>query len=86
MPALTWIEVPGTRIADVQGAFQSPGGYKPYVNSYSGACVKDSGSEVFLAGGGHADYAGNEVYTLRLQSDAPKWVRRRNPTSVVYPS
>jgi hypothetical protein len=86
MPALTWIEVPGTRIADVQGAFQSPGGYKPYVNSYSGACVKDSGSEVFLAGGGHADYAGNEVYTLRLQNDAPKWVRRRNPTSVVYPA
>jgi hypothetical protein len=25
-------------------------------------------------------------YTLRLQNDAPKWVRRRNPTSVVYPS
>jgi hypothetical protein len=53
--------------------------------AFSGACVKDSGSEVFLAGGGHADYAGNEVYTLRLQSDAPRWVRRNNPTPIVGP-
>jgi hypothetical protein len=59
---------------------------KSFITAWSGACVKDSGSEVFLAGGGHADYAGNEVYTLRLQNDAPKWVRRRNPTSVVYPA
>jgi hypothetical protein len=84
--ALTWIAIPNTKLADAQQGFTSPGGEKAYVCAYSGACVKEAGSEVFLAGGGHADYAGNEVYTLRLQDDAPKWVRRRNPTPVVYPS
>lgn len=85
-PALTWIAIPSTKLADAQQGFSSPGGEKAYVCAYSGACVKDSGSEVFLAGGGHADYAGNEVYSLRLQDDAPRWVRRRNPTPAVYPS
>ncbi|MCC7406021.1 MAG: hypothetical protein IT288_16630 [Bdellovibrionales bacterium] len=84
-PKLTWIEIPNTRIASVQGGFTSPGGNKDYVCAYSGACVKKSGSEVFLAGGGHADYAGNEVYTLRLQDDSPVWVRRNNPTPSVPP-
>jgi hypothetical protein len=73
-------------LASAQEGFPSPGGSKEYVTAYSGACVKDNGSEVFLAGGGHADYAGNEVYTLRLQNDAPRWVRRNNPTPVVGPS
>ncbi len=85
-PSLTWIEIPNTRLAQAQGGVVSPGGDKAYVCAYSGACVKESGSEVFLAGGGHADYAGNEVYTLRLQSDAPVWVRRRNPTPTVGPT
>jgi hypothetical protein len=35
---------------------------------------------MFVVGGGHADYAGNEVYSLRLADDSPTWVRRNNPT------
>jgi hypothetical protein len=35
---------------------------------------------MFVVGGGHADYAGNEVYSLRLADDSPMWVRRSNPT------
>jgi len=83
---LTWIEIPNTRLSSAQGGFPTPGGSKDYITAYSGACVKDSGSEVFLAGGGHADYAGNEVYTLRLQNESPRWVRRNDPTPVVGPS
>ena len=48
--------------------------------AYSGGAVKTSGSELFIAGGGHADYAGNEGFSIRLADDAPAWQRRNDPT------
>lgn len=81
---LTWLQIPSTALALAQNGFTAPGNSnKAFVMSYSGACVKDAGSEVWLAGGGHADYAGNEPYTLRLANDAPAWARRRDPTAAV---
>lgn len=83
VPLMTWTEIAGTNLNAAQSGFTSPGGNKTYVTSYCGACIKASGSEIFITGGGHADYGGNEVYTLRLGDDAPAWVRRRDPTAVV---
>jgi hypothetical protein len=34
------------------------------------------------ANGGHMDYAGNEVDSIRLSDDAPRWVERRASTPV----
>lgn len=79
----TWYELAGTRIDSAQNGFTSPGGQKQYVCAYSGMAVKNSGSELWIYGGGHNDYAGNEPYTLRLQNDSPAWLRRRDPTASV---
>lgn len=81
--AFQWLPLPSTKLASVQSGFTSPGGSKMYVCSYSGGALKASGSELFVAGGGHADYAGNEVYSLRLADDTPAWVRRNSPTATV---
>jgi hypothetical protein len=78
-----WVEIQGTTIAAAQSGFTSPGGSKEYVCSYSGGTVKSAGSELYVIGGGHADYAGNEVYSCRLADDVPAWTRRRNPTASV---
>ncbi len=48
--------------------------------AYSGGALKDSGSELLIAGGGHADYAGNEVFSIKLADDSPSWNRRRDPS------
>jgi hypothetical protein len=39
-----------------------------------------SGNALVLWGGGHNDYAGNELYALGLGTDAPTWYRLTNPT------
>lgn len=80
LATFAWFEITGTTLNAAQSGFTSPGGLPRGVVNYSGASIKKSGSEIFLAGGGHADYAGNEVYTLRLANDVPTWVRRRDPT------
>lgn len=79
----TWREIAGTRLDLAQSGFTSPGGLKQYVTAYSGMSVKKSTSELWLLGGGHNDYAGNEPYSLLLSADAPAWVRRRDPSSSV---
>lgn len=43
------------------------------VTAYSGAAVDQSGRRILLMGGGHGDYAGNEVYALDLSANAPAW-------------
>lgn len=85
MPLLTWTEIASSALttSGAQDGFDSPGGTKGGVTAYSGACIKRSGSELFLAGGGHGDYAGNEVYTFKFGDNAPAWVRRRDPTATV---
>jgi hypothetical protein len=82
----TWVEISDTDLASAQSGFTSPGGSKAFVVSYSGAAVQASGSVLWVLGGGHADYAGNEPYSITLSADAPAWTRRRDPTATVYAS
>jgi hypothetical protein len=46
---------------------------------YAGATWHD-GPALILWGGGHGNYAGNEVYALSLNTDTPTWYRLRDPT------
>jgi hypothetical protein len=78
-----WTAVPNSLLKNVQSDFTSPGGSKEYVMSYSGGAVKAAGSELFVIGGGHADYAGNEIYSIMLSANAPQWKRRNMPTASV---
>jgi hypothetical protein len=80
----TWIQISGTNLASAQTGFTSPGGSKAFVLSYSGATVQTTGSVLWVLGGGHADYAGNEPYSISLSANVPAWQRRRNPTATVY--
>lgn len=78
-----WVEIDSTALSSAQSGFTSPGGAKTHVCAYSGAAVQDSGSVVWVFGGGHQDYAGNEPYSIRLADAAPSWSRRRDPTASV---
>jgi hypothetical protein len=78
-----WVEIDGTALTSAQSGFTSPGGAKTHVCAYSGGAVQASGSVVWIFGGGHQDYAGNEPYTIRLADDVPAWLRRRDPTASV---
>ncbi len=79
-----WVEIPDTRIdqtdawKNYKGARGNTG--KRGLLAYSGAAVKASGSEFFIAGGGHLDYAGNEIFSIRLGDDRPQWIRRNDPS------
>ncbi|HEU4621643.1 MAG TPA: hypothetical protein VFS42_05420 [Burkholderiaceae bacterium] len=81
-PSLAWLELPNTPMSAAMSSYPSPGGTKAFICSYSGACNSDS--EIFVvAGGGHADYAGNEGLRFNALADVPVWALMRAPTSSV---
>lgn len=78
----SWFSPPGnTTMATAQTSFTSPFSRpKENILAFSGAALKLATSEIFIAGGGHTDYAGNEVYSFPLLSETPQWDLRRLPT------
>lgn len=57
------------------------GGFGPgAVTDYSGGTLRTKGSIFFIHGGGHVNYAGNEIYGLKLEVDTPAWTRMWGPT------
>ena len=80
-----WTEVPNSALQQTdawkgyKGARGNVG--KLGILAYSGGTVKPKGSEFFIAGGGHLDYAGNEIFSIALGADAPRWVRRNDPST-----
>lgn len=84
LPLYRWYEIPDTRLSEAK-AFRDYRGSlgvmgKKGILAYSGGALKTKGSELFIAGGGHADYAGNEVFSIRLGAEKPVWVRRNEPS------
>jgi hypothetical protein len=59
-----------------------PGGYyAARIDAWNGFAADTTTSRLFLAAaGGHADYAGNEVYSLDLNAAAPQWVIESQPS------
>jgi hypothetical protein len=52
------------------------------VTAWVGAILDQSTKDLSLFGnGGHQDYCGNEVYSVRLNVESPAWIRRRNATA-----
>ncbi len=80
-----WVEIPDTQIdqADAWKNYKGARGNtgKRGLLAYSGAAVKTRGSEFFIAGGGHLDYAGNEIFSIRLGDDLPQWIRHNDPST-----
>jgi hypothetical protein len=93
-PAMTWvaIAVHGTLRAAHDAAPEQAGSMigsvKNITGSWTGGCVDQTRGELILAAnGGHANYAGNEVYACQIRSEAPAWYRLtdQSPLEVVSP-
>lgn len=74
-----WAVVPSSNtLTNVQAASAA----RNVVEAWGCACASSSG-DVYLWGGGHGDYSGNEVYRLRLNQATPIWNRLNDPSSPV---
>lgn len=82
IPLMQWTVVPtANRLSDLAPSGVLAGtGVQSVVNAWSGGCLRPSGSHYIIHGGGHGDYAGNEVYTISLADSNPTWIRRWGPS------
>lgn len=81
IPANTWYEVPDSKISDVwAGSHGFPFVGSSYgLFSWSGGAFDNNRERFVLWGGGHTDYAGNEIYVFDL--DSLKWQRLTDPST-----
>ncbi|MEW5738029.1 MAG: hypothetical protein AB1938_03830 [Myxococcota bacterium] len=82
--AWEWVELPGTSLSTLAvenpltGAMERP---TARIDAWNGLAADPGTNRVYLAcAGGHADWAGNEVYDIDLGVDAPRWRMLRGPT------
>jgi hypothetical protein len=83
LPLWQWYEIPNTALSSVAPAVRPLGINGPVskITTWNGAALRRSGSVYMLgAAGGHADYAGNEVNAIELNTDNPRWVELKSPT------
>ena len=83
LPLLQWYAIPHTKLSSVAPNPPALGNNGPEskINSWNGATLKRQGSVYLLgAAGGHADYAGNEVDALKLNTETPRWLELSPPT------
>ncbi len=79
-----WYAIPNTALSSVDPNPIPPGvtGPSSKIVAWCGAALKRQGSVYMLgAAGGHADYAGNEVDALQLNTASPHWVQLRPPSA-----
>ncbi len=77
-----WVSLQSPSAANVAPNPLPPGnsGVSSVTDAWCGAAFRKKGSWLLLHGGGHQDYAGNEIYGLSLEQDSPTWQRLRDPT------
>ena len=76
-----WKQIPGTDLSTIVPSPPVPGSPNERVNAWNGLAADMRTNRLFSAdNGGHADYAGNEVYSIDMSADAPKWKMLRAPT------
>ncbi|MEX0704513.1 MAG: hypothetical protein WD069_20595 [Planctomycetales bacterium] len=76
-----WASAPGTRLETVFPKPAPPGssGQKAVMSAWNGATLDTKRNRVVVHGGGHGDYAGNEIYVFDL--DELKWSRIWGPSA-----
>lgn len=80
---LGWCRITSTKLRDVCPT-PSPGGTcLAVVTAWAGAAADTENNVMYLWGGGHKDYVGNEVYALDLMSLKMKRLNRPSPASAV---
>lgn len=80
-----WFELQGTSLANqpvtnpFNGAMERP---RARIDAWNGLAANTADNRVFLAAaGGHADWAGNEVYAIDLSAPTPSWSILRGPSA-----
>lgn len=71
-----WYEIPNSDLGSIAVA-TGGGGSIRRLTAWSGAALDPTANRLLVWGGGHGDYAGNEVYCFDL--DALKWTRLSEP-------
>lgn len=81
LPADTWYTVPDSKMRAV-----CPDGYNcaNAIEPWSGGTYDPVHNQMLVFGGGHADYAGNEVYSFDIPT--LKWTRLTDPSPQSYES
>jgi hypothetical protein len=78
-----WYAIPGTALSSVEPTPVPAGntGPRSKVVAWTSFVVDPRDSTLYSpANGGHADYSGNEVDALALETDPPRWVQRIEPS------
>jgi hypothetical protein len=77
IPPGHWVEVPDSALTRV-AVGPSVGGSIAKITAWSGAALDAEGNRLLVWGGGHSDYAGNEVYAFDLNT--LRWERLSEPS------
>jgi hypothetical protein len=78
-----WYEIPNTKLSSADPSPIPPGASGPSskIDAWTSLAVDYVNSKVYqVAGGGHTDYAGNEVNVLTLNTQTPGWSQVLAPT------
>lgn len=80
LPAGHWLEIPGSQLEAVFPETRPPGntGPRSVMDAWSGGAYDSDRDRLLVWGGGHCDYAGNELYAFDLPS--LRWLRLTEPT------
>jgi hypothetical protein len=83
LPLWQWYSIPNTALSSIEPSPRPAGNTGPSskIIAWTGATLKRKGS-IYLIGaaGGHADYAGNEVDALELNTESPRWKQLSPPS------
>lgn len=97
LTALTWYEVGGNTLHDIRptndpavnpnypstAPWATNGTQSTIITDWGGGAWDETNQRLWIAGGGHACYYGNEPYTIDLDADSPVWVMRGYPTGSI---
>lgn len=84
-----WVEIKDSKLRDVGPAVSPGGNLAKVVDAWSGAALDTKRDRLMVWGGGHSNYAGNEVYAFDLHEF--RWLRLSDPSpaddskEAVYP-
>lgn len=73
-----WVEVPNSRLRAVAPAASPGGNVAKAVEAWSGGALDTKRNQLLVWGGGHSNYAGNEVYAFQLNE--MRWARLSDPS------
>jgi hypothetical protein len=77
----TWYEIPNSKLRSVVPSAEPAGDAVGIMDAWSGGVYDTDRQQLVIWGGGHVDYAGNEVYAFGpLTSDTPRWTRLSDPS------